>query len=407
MSGWLTKAKGAIRGKPPEQPEPFESLCACGVRHSGLRRRRPQRIICRQCGTALFVLPRDTYPPPQPRPARPKKKRKKGKRGAAVAPDAPPRFQQVATNVYQVSEKVGRKAADAGMGFGARLRTWLVAFLALWTPLRLILLACIAVCAATVAFVLLVDWSVQAGRDLKAANEAAREALADGQISRAYEELTIAVAALDQLDRDGPDDLLATELRQLHREARALRGALPISPLQVVLEADAAFESGKESEWQQRFDVQYRGTWLLVDAVVRPTSASAEPPLYAVSIPMRVGPHRRGIQLHTAVSDLDRLLKGGKPRAAIFAIQIESCELSPDRTTWKLSTDPDSAFLWGTIDNYEIAGFSLEAPEERERVEQVLAAQQRVLGLASADAAMPENADTSSEATGEEQGSAE
>ena len=65
MAGWLTKAAGAFRGEQPEQPAPFEVVCQCGVQHSGVRRRKPQRIICRACGTALFVLPRDGYPPPQ------------------------------------------------------------------------------------------------------------------------------------------------------------------------------------------------------------------------------------------------------------------------------------------------------------------------------------------------------
>lgn len=300
---------------------------------------------------------------------------------AAVPPDAPPRFQQVATNVYQVSEKVGRKAATASVGFGTRLHAWLLAFLAIWTPLRLILLGCVGVCAATIAYTLLVDRSEQAVLDLKAANEAARDALAQGDVDAAYDHFSVAVLALDKLERR--DDPLAREIRQLHRETTALREAMPISPLQVVSEADAAYEDGQGDQWQQRFRAQYRKRWLIVDAVVRQTTPGADRGKYIVSIPLRVGPKRRAIQFHPAVSELDPLFKGGKPRNAIFAVQVVGCGLSPDKTTWRLQTDSDSAFLWGTIDNYVAAGFQLETPEARRQIEQVLAAQQRVLGLMS------------------------
>jgi len=382
MSGWLTKAAGAFRGEQPEQPNPFEAVCECGVQHTGLRRRKPQRIICRSCGAALFVLPRDSYPTPQAPPPRQKKRRKRSGGGGAVDSPAAARFQQVATNVFQTSEKVGRSAANVGAGIGTRLRTWLLAFLALWTPLRLILLGSIAVCAATAAYVLLDSKSEQAVMDLKAANEAARKALEERRIDVAQEQLTVAVAALEKLDRH--DDPLAREIRQLHREATAIRDTLPISPLQVVAEADAKQESGQGDQWQQTFRTQYRSRWVIIDGLVQRQTSGPERGQSAVSLPLRIGPKQRGVVLHVSSAGLDRLTKG-KSRPAIFAVQLIGCELSKDRRSWTLRVNSQSAFLWGTLENYEVAGFPIDGADEVRRVGQVLRAQRRVIGLADAE----------------------
>ena len=86
-------------------------------------------------------------------------------------------------------------------------------------------------------------WSLKAASyiwdsDTVRAAEAARKALQERQIAAAHEHLTVAVAALDKLQRR--DDPLAREIRLLHRESTAIRDALPISPLQMVVEADTA-----------------------------------------------------------------------------------------------------------------------------------------------------------------------
>lgn len=380
MSGWLTKAAGAFRGEQPEQPEPFESNCECGVQHSGLRRRKPQRIICRSCGTALFVLPRDSYPLPQAPPPRIKKKRKSGRKEmVSVPPTAPPRFQQVATNVFKASEQVGRTAATVGLGFGERVHAWFVAFLALWTPLRLILLGCVVITAATIAFVKLSDRSEQAVMELKVANEAARKALEERKIDEAHLQLAVAVEALDTLKRH--DDPLSREIRQLYRESTAMRDVLPISPLQVVAEAEDAQQSGHGAEWQGTFQTQYRNRWLIIDGPVQIETVGAERGQYTIQLPLQVGSSGRGVSLHVAMPDLNRLVKGGKQRSVILAVQIVGCELSADQRTWRLRVNSESAFLWGTLDNYQAAGFTFDSDEDLERVKRALEAQARVLNL--------------------------
>lgn len=373
MSGWLTKAAGKLRGEQPDVPVPFESECQCGVRHSGLRRRKPQRIICRSCGSALFVLPRDSYPTPTAPPPKPKKKRRKN---SVAEAEAPARFQQVATNVFQTSGQLGRSAAASA---GSRLRIWVLAFAAIWTPLRLILLGCVAICAATVLYVLSSDRSEQAVMDLKSANEAARKALTAHQIDDAARHLTAAVVALDRLDRH--DDPLAREIRQLNREAIAIRDSLPVSPLQIVAEAETAHAAGQGEQWDATFRTQYRGRWMIIDGTVRRNIAGPARGQHAVSLPIRFGKDGRGVELNVALAELDTLAKGGKPRRAVFAVQLEGCELARDKQTWKLATSHDKGFLWGTVANYEEAGFGFDVQDERQEVERLLATQRRILGL--------------------------
>jgi hypothetical protein len=215
--------------------------------------------------------------------------------------------------------------------------------------------------------------------DLKVANEEARKALDEHEIGTAAQHLAAAVAALDELKRH--DDPLAREIRQLNREAIAIRDSLPVSPLQIVAEADAAHEAGQDAAWGETFRTQYRNRWMIVDGLASRQLTGEARGQHTVKLPLQFGRTGRGVEFNVALADLDLIAKGGKPRRAVFAVQLTSCELSPDQRTWKLGTDSQSAFLWGTISNYEEAGFSFETPEERQELEHLLAAQLRVLGL--------------------------
>ena len=68
MSNWISKATNAFQGDDSSSAQAFELSCDCGQKHSGIRRQKWQRIVCRSCGGSLFVLQRDPYPPPKERP---------------------------------------------------------------------------------------------------------------------------------------------------------------------------------------------------------------------------------------------------------------------------------------------------------------------------------------------------
>src|SRR5690242_8175888 len=100
MAGWLNKASSVFRRSQPDVEHPFAVPCECGLIHRGMRRNRSQKIVCRECGSTRFILPKDAYPAPRDRPREPAPppaalpvlnpiKESPGKRGkpAAVRPE--------------------------------------------------------------------------------------------------------------------------------------------------------------------------------------------------------------------------------------------------------------------------------------------------------------------------------
>jgi hypothetical protein len=387
MSGWLSKATGALRGEAPETPVPFESVCECGVRHTGLRRRKSQRLVCRSCGASLFVLPRDVYPiPAAPPPPKPKKRKKprKAARAATPAPVIGKRvFKQATQGVAKASAKVGRGAAEAGLGFGSRVAAFVRGFIALWTPLRLIVLGILIICGVTAAITLFSDRSEQAVIALTDANENARKAMAAGDFAAAQSEFTRAVELLNQLQRT--DDPLALEIRQLHRETSAMRDIVSISLLDIVAEADAALQSGRTSEWADTFQTRYKDRWIVVEGSASPADRALSGGAYKIPVPIGIGPQARRLSIQVSMPLLDRLFKAGKPRPLILAGQIEACELSRDQKAWIVRLSQETAFLWANVDNYQALGFTFDDPQAAEQARDLLDSQARAIGLQTAN----------------------
>ncbi|MEZ6057621.1 MAG: hypothetical protein R3C01_13050 [Planctomycetaceae bacterium] len=72
MAGWLSRL-ALPGGGASDAPQPFQITCECGLDHSGLRRKTSQQLVCRNCGAALFVLPKNVYPAPgEPKYKKPK-----------------------------------------------------------------------------------------------------------------------------------------------------------------------------------------------------------------------------------------------------------------------------------------------------------------------------------------------
>ena len=388
MSGWLSKATGALRREAPETPQPFESLCECGVRHTGLRRRKSQRLVCRSCGTSLFVLPRDVYPiPAAPPPKQPKKRKKPKSKAARAATPAPVIgkrvFKQATQGVAKASAKVGRGAAEAGIGFGSRIAAYVRGFIGFWTPLRLVVLGTVVICAITAAVTLFSDRSEQAVIALTDANENAREAMAAGDFTAAQSEFTKAVALLDELQRT--DDPLAREIRQLHRETSAIRDIVAVSPLDIVAEADTAVVEGKTPEWASTFETRYKDRWIVVEGNASSADRALSGGAYHVPVPMGIGPHGRSLSIQVSMPLLDTLIKAGKPRPVVLAGQIESCELSRDQRTWILKLRRETAFLWTNAHNYQALGFTFDDPQAADQTRALLNSQARAIGLEPVD----------------------
>jgi hypothetical protein len=64
---FVAKVRGWWGGPAVSGPlRPFQVTCPCGQVVQGVRRSRHQVVVCRACGTRLFVLPRSPLTPPAP-----------------------------------------------------------------------------------------------------------------------------------------------------------------------------------------------------------------------------------------------------------------------------------------------------------------------------------------------------
>jgi hypothetical protein len=388
MSGWLAKASGALRGDAPETPQPFEVLCECGMRHSGVRRRKPQRIVCRSCGTALFILPRDPYPiPSAPAPKR-KKKRKRGRRQAAPRVPVRKRLQEAggeaahkaAAGVKRASSRAAQGAAAVGVGIWTHLAAYVCGFIGMWTPFRLVAAAIVLFALATFAWTFRSRTQEQAIVDLKAADEAARVALVAQNFPAAQTELSRAVAALDALDRH--QDPLAREIRQLYRETTVLQQISAYSPFEIATEAEEFVAQGSRAAWEQRFTERYARVWIVLEADARRTGSSPDGGQYVFEFPFyALGNARRGLRIAGTLPALDSLSPSSDPGKVVLAGQLAACTLSADGRVWDLRLDAATAFLWANVDSYQALGFTFDDADSEQRLRETLRKQARTLGL--------------------------
>ena len=388
MSGWLARATGALRGETADEPQPFELVCECGMRHSGLRRRKAQRIVCRSCGASLFVLPRDPYPEPSALPVRKKKRRRKRKLQVAAKPAPRVRLRaageqivrKTASGVAQASTRVREGTTAAGLGLWRHLLGWGSAVRAFWTPFRLTAAGITVLIVATLAWTVRSRSHEQAIRDLKTADEAARAALAAGDYVAAQAPLARAVEALEALNRH--DDALAREVRQLHRETTALQRISAVSPFELAVEAEHVVTEQSPSAWSERFAARYAGVWTVIEGSVRRSGSDPAGPRYTFDVPyFAIGAARRGLTIEGPLAALDLLQIGAEPRPVVLAAQLAELALNADDNVWELRLRPETTFLWANVDSYQALGFTFDDPESEQRVRDVLRAQSQALGM--------------------------
>lgn len=434
MSGWLA----GFRSSEPDasaEPQPFELVCECSVRHTGMRRKGHQRIVCRTCGAALYVSPRNPYPAssvPKPAkksrprtkpvddddeprnafaPAGPRRKsRHQRRREEESEPGADPLRSAAELAAARVAGMVGA-AGSAGRATVRRVsqssRSAAAGVWNFWTPLRLTGLGIAVVLTAIALWTVHARRVEQAAHRLNPAIEAGLAALQQGNVPEAAAQLAIAVDALDVLRRD---DSHAAAIRQTQREAAALQGLSSETLLSLLDQADGAVESALQSrpaeapeksappppldaDWASRFNALYRGGWVVLEAPVKRLKATEqEQRRYDAEFPITIGPKQRAVEVRANFEAFDRLGIKDSPRRAIFGGRLQSCRLSEDEQRWIVELDPPSGFLWSTLRTYQLLGFAFSEWHPRQEVERILSEQAESLGvkpLLDADAELP------------------
>lgn len=381
MSHWISKAANAFKGDDSSSFQAFELFCECGQKHTGLRRAKWQRIVCRDCGGSLFVLQRDAYPPPkekpelrpsraivederplveepveefeEPAPARSKKSRP---RQPVVASDS--RSKRTLPPIVSAPSLTPRKSQG---GF--------------WNPFWVIM-AVIAILGAVTGFMRYQSSQRRlAERSLKTAIDKIRIALPRGEWVEARNQLEIAVAAHDRLGRQDAD---AVRYRQQLRETTAMTSLLSKPLNELLVEAGKAQAVG-ETELAE-FQFQAKGQWLFVEGQAEPISDGQKSARvqHRIPLPITVGGENLPVEVVIVSTDLTRRLAKSESESVIVAIRIEAVQLSEDKTTWQILAQPESTVLWAFPQTYQGIGYT---PEEAAQVAGVLASQSKSLGV--------------------------
>lgn len=408
MANWFGSSAGLLKGRAPDAPQPFEIDCECGQRHTGLRRQHHQRIICKSCGSAIFILPKDVYPASSESPpvnsakvwsdeaydnenvfdeteaevddAPPKAKRK-----TAAKPEkksSPPAATTTAKSPPQElpAPKPARPKRAKPQG-------------PLITPLRLVAGAMLVIVAVTAFFVVRNQRLEDAKRRLAQSIEQFNEAVTERDWPMARNRINEVVECLDILDRH---DMVALRHRQFHREIKAMND-LASSSLFDILEESDANEARNPNDWQATFNSHHAGRWLVMELPARrgepikrededsDAAAVTEPELpqfeYEFSFPISVGHKNRFVDIDLEILALDKLAWEDTGRSVVVAAQLSSMQLAADGSHWTVTFEPSTAFLWANTETYEGVGFEFSEWNPRAELEALLAEQAVAIGI--------------------------
>ena len=385
MSNWISKATNAFKGDDSSSSQAFELFCDCGQKHTGLRRAKWQRIVCRVCGGSLFVLQRDPYPAPKEKPEQHPSRVMVEEEIPVVQHEeneyeapSPARPEAVRPLVAPATSAPKRKQPELVAAPSREPRSSASGF---WKPFRLILLAIVFLGGVTGFVMYRSSQRTSAERSLKDSIDKIKVALPAGEWVEARNQLEIAVRSLDRLGRQNSD---ATRYRQQLKETTALTGLLSQPLSELLTEATRAQASG-ETELAA-FQFKAKGQWLILEGQVEPISNDAKSSRvrYRIPLPCTVGKADLSVEVVLVSTDMSRLMAKSEAEAVVVAIQIEAIELSEDQSTWQIIAKPESTVLWTDRLTYLGIGY---LPEDADSVAATLSKQSNSLGVTDAPSA--------------------
>jgi len=378
MSNWISKATNAFKGDDSSSPQAFELFCECGQKHSGLRRAKWQRIVCRACGGSLFVLQRDPYPAPKEQPqqhstralldeAVPESEVVENEYGEQAPQPAPTRREAIAGGASP------KRAPSAPVAAPARIpRQSQVGF---WKQFRVIFVV-IGLVGGITGFVLYQSSQRAAAEiSLKDSIDKTQDALGKGEWIEARNQLEIAVRSLDRLGRENAD---ALRFRQQLRETTAMTRLLS-QPLSELLVDAAEAQAAGEAELAA-FQFRVKEQWIILEGQAEPllSDKKSSRKQYRIVIPVSAGKENLPVEIVIVSTELSRLMAKSEAESVVVAIQIEAVKLSEDKSTWQIVATPESTVLWADRIMYLGIGYSAE---DADSVADVLAKQAKSLGV--------------------------
>jgi len=356
MPNWLTKS--AVTSA-----QSYELKCPCGQEINGERRSTFRRVICKECGEPMFVLPNDIYPKPKPKKSRSKKGRGKKSKGVAVSP-----FAGVGDQFVDVKVKIKQKASASTTKAKQSLKLQAGSLRRVFTPFRLVLIMIFVLVIATIVSVNRGRAMAAAEVEMRQAAEIGFEALKEKDFENAAKHFLNAAKASKVAELDDPYSRL---IRQLSFETNALQHLSTETIYDATLEANQYLANGTPKSWKDHFELHYSGDWVVFQGKMKRRAAKqGEEPtehLFEFEFPLSINDRR--VVITTEIEAMSELLSmrntaeedafAGEPAYVIFAAQLDTCQQDGD--DWVFTTRPSSSFLWS---HYEILLETGMGPDE-------------------------------------------
>lgn len=406
MSGWLSRAKEALSGRAVETaPEPVELPCPCGRKIEAIRRDNFQRVLCKSCGEAFFVLPIDVYPRPVLKKAR---QAKPGKTSASAKS-----VTSKGTNAN--SADAAEAVASAPLFDIARhVRNFAHTVLTQFTALRLIVMSLMLVLGLTGWWQFSRASRSRAEIDFKTAVDAGQAALLKKDFVSALQEFARAGKAADVLQRQ---DSIAEQARQRQRELSAVTSLMQRSLSEILDAAQAARQKGNPAAAESEFASIHAGRWLVLHSEIPPPSSpdtlsiweqrvqvqenilllTATLPAFAQvsfapsSTPQPLAnansePNANADANANAEPNAMPSVSPLQPndlgyREVIFAAQVESLRWDAAQSLWVLTLVPQSGFLWSDYELLHECGLAPDELRSEAQLRQLLSEQSRWIGV--------------------------
>ena len=355
MPAWFSKLKSAtrLRRSMQEAPIPLQLMCQCGKMVNGHRMKRYQQVICRDCGEALFVLPKNVYPEPPPNlgfadaRSEPAQVRPPADRTNRSVPEAgEPR--QANREKRDSPDAATESSAPVQMDVETQtaeqpvlLKSERIRLRSVVSPFRLIVVAVILLVVVTFYWQRRGQGIEDAELAVQSALEAAEAAVADRDFVSAEREYGRALDALELL----PDE---------HDRRRRIRQSWRQSHVVSHLASKPLYEALLGADRSRHVVSRFDDSWLLLDTWITRNRSEGGINQYHVLLPPAGD---AAVVLRCTAPQLDRLDFTGLDRRVVFAARVANCAFQDGvRPRWIVDLDRDDFVLWTSLDHYRGAG---------------------------------------------------
>ncbi len=370
MSDWMARAKGLFgQAQAEPEPEPVEIACPCGGSLEAMRRESFQRVLCKNCGEAFFLLPLDVYP----RPVMKVRIVPGPRRKAAAETPKPNETQAPATTAIPTRPLIDSRAVWNSIRQRIARQ---------FTALRMVVVSLLLVIALTGWW----QWqrSAQASAEItfKQAWDAGQAAVAKQDWLAAQSEFDRVAKAANVLERS---DSQAEEARQWQREFTAVNWLLTNSLAELFDDLRTRRQKETTAAAESAFPGLFSGRWIVLQTEMTPATKPSDsidweqPLLFETEGLLLVGQFPAFAKVPPP--QVDASGPAAETREVIFAAKLDSVRWDAARSLWVVRLSGSSCFLWSHYDALLAAGLPPDELRSELQLKSLLSEQSKWIGI--------------------------